>query len=256
MRKIFVYKISNKINEKVYIGQTIRPIEERFKRHINDAVNNILDTHFARAIRKHGKDNFSIKLIDTAKTQEELNDKEQYWIIFFDSVDNGYNETDALYKCGGNTYVSKSKEELIEISQKIKEAKLGGKNPNARKIKCKNIKTNEELHFGSASECQSYFNETNHNFAIRRCRKQVRSLYKKQWMIAYEEEDYELFEQTKRTRTHISVIDLETNEIKTFQTYSSAEKYYNFSQRELSKTTHIKGESFIVRNKYKITILN
>ena len=185
-----------------------------------------------------------------------MNFKEQYWIRFFDSIDNGYNETDALYKCGGNTYVSKSKEELVEISEKIKCTKLGGNNPNARKIKCKNINTNEELHFEAASDCQKYFNETNHNFIIRRCRKKVRSLYKNQWAIAYEEEDYDLFNQNKRTRTRISVTDMETEEIKEFTTYSDAERFYGLDNRELSQVTHIKGESFVVRNKYKITILN
>lgn len=53
---MYVYKITNKHNDKVYIGQSIRPIEERFKRHINDSLNNILNTHFARAIRKYGVD--------------------------------------------------------------------------------------------------------------------------------------------------------------------------------------------------------
>ena len=65
---MFIYKIINKINNKVYIGQSIRPIEQRFQRHINDAINNTLDTHLARAIRKYGKDNFSIELIDTANS--------------------------------------------------------------------------------------------------------------------------------------------------------------------------------------------
>ena len=253
---MFIYKISNSINNKVYIGQTIRPIEERFKRHINDAINNILDTHFARAIRKYGAENFHIEEIDIADNQEELNLKEQYWIRYFDSINNGYNETDALYKCGGNTYKSKSEEDIIKITEKIKQSKIGGKNPNARKIKCKNIHTNEELHFDSASNCQKYFNETNHNFIIRRCRKYVRSLYKQQWAIAYEEDNYDSFNQNKRTRTCIFVLDMKTNETNIFNTYSSAERYYDFNKRELSKTTHIKGESFIIRNRYKITILN
>ena len=55
---MWIYKITNIQNNKVYIGQTIRPIEQRFNRHINDALNNVLDTHFARAIRYYGKENF------------------------------------------------------------------------------------------------------------------------------------------------------------------------------------------------------
>lgn len=70
-----VYKITNIQNNKVYIGQTIRGIQERFARHIKDAMSNRLDTHFARAIRKYGPENFIIEEIDTAETQEELNKK-------------------------------------------------------------------------------------------------------------------------------------------------------------------------------------
>ena len=55
---MWIYKITNIQNQKVYIGQTIRPIQDRFNRHYNDALNNIIDTHFARAIRKYGRENF------------------------------------------------------------------------------------------------------------------------------------------------------------------------------------------------------
>ena len=140
---MWIYKITNIQNNKVYIGQTIRPINQRFHRHLNDAINNILDTHFARAIRKYGKDNFIIEEIDTAQTQDELNQKEQYWIRFYNSVEEGYNETDAISKCGGNTYRSKTEEEMEIIKEKIRQTKIGTKNPMARKIKRTNIITNE-----------------------------------------------------------------------------------------------------------------
>ncbi|MCM1324375.1 MAG: hypothetical protein NC218_09450 [Acetobacter sp.] len=104
-------------------------------------MNNILDTHFARAIRLYGPDKFSIEVIDTATTQDELTQKEHDWIVYYDSVNKGYNETEAVSKCGGNTYKSKTKEELAQISEKIRQTKLGGKNPHAKKIKCKNIET-------------------------------------------------------------------------------------------------------------------
>ena len=141
---MWIYKITNIQNDKVYIGQTIRPVKQRFHRHINDALNNVLDTHFARAIRKYGKDSFKIEIIDTAQTQDELNQKEQYWIKQYDSVNKGYNETDAISKCGGNTYQSKTNEEMSIIKEKIRETKLGAKNPMARKIKRINVITGEE----------------------------------------------------------------------------------------------------------------
>lgn len=253
---MFIYKISNDINKKVYIGQTIRPIEDRFKRHINDAINYILDTHFARAIRKYGKDHFQIELIDQAVTQDELNQKEQYWIKYYDSIHNGYNETDAIYKSGGNTYQSKSAEEMQEIEEKLRQTKIGENNPHARVIKCLNVHTNEELIFNTVKECQEYFEEKHHRFITTRVTKQTRSLYKNVWAIAYYENEYDLFNQKKRTRTHISVLDLLTNETLMFHTYSQAEKHYNFNRRELSKSTHVQGETFTIRNRYQITILN
>ena len=50
---MWIYKIENIKNGKQYIGQSIRPIEQRFQRHINDAINCKLNTHFARANRKY-----------------------------------------------------------------------------------------------------------------------------------------------------------------------------------------------------------
>ena len=95
---MWIYKITNIQNNKVYIGQTIRPVEQRFHRHLNDALNNVIDTHFARAIRKYGKENFVIEIIDSASNQQELTQKEQYWIKYYNSTEIGYNETNATSK--------------------------------------------------------------------------------------------------------------------------------------------------------------
>ena len=187
---MYIYKITNKINNKMYIGQTIRPVEDRWKRHINDAINNILNTHFARAIRYYKPENFSLEIIDTAKNQEELNHKEQYWIQYYDSIKKGYNETDAIFKCGGNTYKNKTPEEMQKISDKIRQSKLGGKNPHSTKVKCKNINTNEEYHFDCQADMQKFFNENNHQFISRRCRHEIKCLYDNEWLIAYEKDDY------------------------------------------------------------------
>lgn len=186
---MWIYKITNIQNNKVYIGQTIRPIEQRFKRHINDALNNILDTHFARAIRKYGKENFIIEQIDTAQTQEELNQTEQYWIQYYNSVNEGYNETDAISKSGGNTYQSKTEEEMKVIKEKIRQTKIGSKNPMARKIKRTNIITNEIDIFDTVISCAQACGIKNGKTSISdRLNGKIKSPFKKTWIFEYYDE--------------------------------------------------------------------
>ena len=186
---MWIYKITNIQNNKVYIGQTIRPIKDRFHRHINDAMNNILDTHFARAIRKYGKDNFIIEEIDFANNQNELNKKEQYWIRYYDSIYSGYNETDAISKCGGNTYLSKTEEEMDVIKEKIRQTKLGDKNPMAKKIKRINIITNEIDIFDTIISCAKACGIKNGKTSITtRLNGEIKSPFKKQWIFEYYDE--------------------------------------------------------------------
>lgn len=88
-----IYKATNLINNKVYIGQTIRRLEERIYYHYYRAEHEleITHTHFINAIRKYGKENFQWEQIDQADSQEELNNKEIYWIQYYNSIENGYN---------------------------------------------------------------------------------------------------------------------------------------------------------------------
>ena len=186
---MWIYKITNIQNNKVYIGQTIRPIQQRFNRHINDALNNILDTHFARAIRKYGKENFVVEEIDKAQTQDELNKKEQYWINYYNSVEEGYNETNAISKCGGNTYRSKTEKEMEVIKEKIRKTKIGSKNPMARKIKRTNILTNEVDIFDTIIECAKACGIQNGKTSITtRLNGQVKHPFKKTWIFEYYDE--------------------------------------------------------------------
>ena len=186
---MYIYKITNIQNNKVYIGQTIRPIDQRFHRHLNDALNNIIDTHFARAIRKYGKDNFIIEQIDTAQTQDELNQKEQYWIKYYNSIKDGYNETDAISKCGGNTYQSKTEEEMKVIKEKIRQTKLGAKNPMARRVKRTNIITHEIEIFDTVISCAKACGIQNGKTSITdRLNGKIRSPFKKTWIFEYYDE--------------------------------------------------------------------
>ncbi len=183
---MWIYKITNIQNGKVYIGQTIRPIEQRFKRHIIDALNGNLDTHFARAIRKYGKDNFQLSLICSCSSHEDMCEKERYWIKYYNSIEEGYNETDALNKCGGNTYQSKTPEEMKIIVEKIRATKLGNKNPMAKRVKRINIITNEIDEFDTIIACAQACGIKNGKTSIlTRLNGQIKSPYKKTWRFEY-----------------------------------------------------------------------
>ena len=149
-------------------------------------MHNILDTHFARAIRKYGPDKWQLEVIDGAETQEELNQKEQYWIKYYNSVEEGYNETDAISKCGGNTYQSKTEEEMEEIKEKIRQTKLGAKNPMARRIRRVNVITGEINVFDTVISCAQACGIKNGKTSITtRLNGQVTSPYKNTWIFEY-----------------------------------------------------------------------
>lgn len=109
---MIIYKITNTINNKVYIGQTTRTIEHRWSRHC-DKVNNKYP--MGRAIQKYGKDKFKIEVIYTATSIEDLNDKEAYYIKKLDTLSpNGYN----LRTGGSNSIPCKETREKLSKANK------------------------------------------------------------------------------------------------------------------------------------------
>lgn len=86
---MYIYKITNRLNGKIYVGQTIRNVNRRFAEHCRKKDN----THLHNAMRLYGKENFRVEIVDTANSQTELDEKERYWIRVFNSDVEGYNET-------------------------------------------------------------------------------------------------------------------------------------------------------------------
>lgn len=90
----FIYKITNIVNGKSYIGQTIQDVKERFYQHCatkcSKAVSNMA---IHKAIKKYGKSNFTIEVIEEIDSAN-LNDREKYWIKYYNSYNNGYNSTE------------------------------------------------------------------------------------------------------------------------------------------------------------------
>ncbi len=93
---IGIYKITNQINNKVYVGQSIN-IYKRWSEHKAQHIWNNPNYHgynypLYRAFRKYGLDNFIFEVIEECDN-DELNAREIYWIQYYDSCNNGYNQT-------------------------------------------------------------------------------------------------------------------------------------------------------------------
>lgn len=86
-----IYKITNKINGKCYIGQS-NDINRRWRQELSP--NAKLNPHLARAFEKYGTDNFEFEIIEECQ-RELLNEREQFWINIYNSANKnfGYNKT-------------------------------------------------------------------------------------------------------------------------------------------------------------------
>lgn len=178
-----IYKITCIDNNKVYIGQTIRPVKQRFLRHLDDAIKQRIDTKFARAIRKHGRDKFVVEVIDTSATsQEELTELEYEYICKYDSVEKGYNSTNDKHKCGGNTY---QYIDTTEVKKKLHDIRMGGNNPMAKKIKIIDLLEKIEIIMNSMADAMRYLNLNNHQHISRRCLNKLKSPLNNRYWFEY-----------------------------------------------------------------------
>uniref|UniRef100_A0A6M3XES6 GIY-YIG domain-containing protein n=2 Tax=viral metagenome TaxID=1070528 RepID=A0A6M3XES6_9ZZZZ len=93
---MIIYKIQNRINGKIYIGQTTRSLKERIKEHL--APNNCTVIH--ATLIKYGIENFDISIIDVTSNINKLNKLEIFYIKKYNCMSpNGYNLT-----TGGKNY--------------------------------------------------------------------------------------------------------------------------------------------------------
>lgn len=85
---MIIYKITNIINGKMYVGQTIHSLEKRFKDHCKKSKCRGIHS----AIIKYGPSNFKVEVIETVDCLEKLNDREVFWIKELNTISpNGYN---------------------------------------------------------------------------------------------------------------------------------------------------------------------
>ena len=87
----YIYKITNDINGKVYVGKTEHSIERRFKKHCRDRLKRRCEKRpLYSAMNKYGIEHFHVELIESTNNP---NEREAFWIDKFNSYHNGYNAT-------------------------------------------------------------------------------------------------------------------------------------------------------------------
>lgn len=87
----YIYKITNDVNGKIYIGKTEFSIEKRFKEHCHDSVSRAKEKRpLYAAMRKYGTEHFHVELVEET---DNPNEREIYWIQYYRSFKYGYNAT-------------------------------------------------------------------------------------------------------------------------------------------------------------------
>jgi group I intron endonuclease len=116
-----IYKASNKINGKIYIGRTIQELNKRISQHMSKSSD---CSYFKNALEKYGVDGFVWEVIDTANSLDDLNDLEYHYIKQYGSYkrDYGYNLTLGGHGVRGFTHSEATK-------LKISKSKIGVKLP-------------------------------------------------------------------------------------------------------------------------------
>lgn len=158
-----IYKIRNKINNKIYIGQTIRKFKKRYSGELEKRTHN---EHLKRSIQKYGIENFEIdEEFDIAYSKEELDKLEDMYIKIYNCCDENYGYNNKFGGANGR-FSEQTKQKLKEnsphlsgenhpfygkhhteeakrrISEANKENMKGERNPNYGKHLSKEAKEN------------------------------------------------------------------------------------------------------------------
>lgn len=107
MKTGIIYIIKNNINDKVYIGQTTTDIKTRFNQHCKNSTLKSRHYKIYNAIKKYGKENFYIEVLESDIGINKLDEREIYYIEEYNSFKKGYNST----KGGGGRVINKEYDE-------------------------------------------------------------------------------------------------------------------------------------------------
>lgn len=224
----YIYKITNLINNRIYIGQTRRTVKIRFTQHINDSKRENTNTILYRAFKKYGVDNF---IVDTIKEYSCINEKDlidilnkeeiMYIAKYNSTYPNGYNMQD------------------------------GGKSPTKSMmtpVDKYDLSGNYICSYKSASDASNACGvSTGHSHIIECCKGKLHTCYGFIWRYHGESFDKYSYNKDKRTRS-VSVYDLQYNIIGIYDTIKNA-MLDVMHEYDIRKMSHICSCCSGVRNK-------
>lgn len=115
-----IYIATNKVTKKQYVGQTIFTLEQRKASHLSQASRVANNMYFHNSIRKYGIDGFDWEVLEDGLLDEELRDKEIFYIKKYDTFNNGYNLTLGGEGCHGYKHTEEMKKYLSGLKVGIK----------------------------------------------------------------------------------------------------------------------------------------
>jgi group I intron endonuclease len=108
-----IYKVTNKINGKIYIGKTLKSIDIRKKQHLYNR-SKLKHITFYKALNKYHPKNFKWEIIKECNNETNLNYYEKYYISLFDSVKRGYNDSYGGEGSSGRICKEETREKISE----------------------------------------------------------------------------------------------------------------------------------------------
>lgn len=138
-----IYKITNIITNKLYIGQTSKSIDDRFKRHKRCAERKV-NRYLYDSMNHHGYDKFIVTLLEEVETKEQADEREKYWIKTLDTLfPNGYNMTTG--GGGGNTILLMTDEQKKDLYARQANSRRGRKMSDEFREKMSKIHKGKEI---------------------------------------------------------------------------------------------------------------
>lgn len=232
---MIIYKITNQINKKTYIGQTVRSLTERWNEHLKMASTQDKRQLYC-AMRKYGKENFTIEEIAKASSIDELNKLEQEYIVKYDSYNNGYNMTD-----GGELNPMHSSKAKASHDSKMR-------SPEIRKqisiSMLEHFKTNpvsSETRAKLAAHRKQYCFIHKDNVAIQVLKSEVDRYLEEGWIKGGKACNPDVVKQRAENRSRgVKCIDENNNVLNTFKSVkSAAEWWYNYNYSDISQPRHL-----------------